>query len=154
MSDLQKFMQASFTPREAAVPVPEGPFREMFGKTWTVRALNGIELARVREAGQRLDKVRAMVAALAGDGDKATAIQELLGVSDSEVPMELSQQIEILTWGSVDPVIGSENRDAAVKLSEVNPVLLNVLTSKIKELTGDGWELGKPKRSTKTPASG
>jgi hypothetical protein len=45
-------------------------------------------------------------------------------------------------------------RDVAVKLTDTDPTLFYELTNKILSLTGSGKELGKPKRSTKTPASG
>ena len=153
--DLQKFLNANMQAREAEIPVPA--LAEFFGKSkpvWTVRGLTAAELARSREAGDRLDSVRSAVVALAGAGDKAKAIKDALGLSDDDVPADISQRIEQLTYGSVSPVLGPENRDVAVKLAESHPVTFYNLTNKILELTGAGAELGKPKRSGSAQKSG
>jgi len=153
--DLQKFMSAQAQAREADVPVPA--LADFFGKSkpvWRVRGLTAAELGRAREAKDRGDTVRAMVKAISGDGDKAQSIREAMGLSDDEVPADVSQRIEMLVAGSVDPVIGQDNRDVVVRLAECWPVTFYELTNKIHELTGAGAELGKPKRSGKTRTSG
>lgn len=155
--DLQRFQSASFQTREAEIKVPE--LAEFFdGKktpVWKVRGLTGAELGRANEASERgIDNIRAMVKAMAGEGDKATAIQQALGVGGDDVPADVSRRIELLTLGSVDPALGPENRDVAVRLAETFPTTFYNLTNRILSLTGQGAELGKPKRSGKTAASG
>ena len=93
-----------------------------------------------------------MVAALAGDGDKAAAIRQAMGLSNEDVPGDVSRRIEMLAAGSVAPLLGPDNRDVAVKLAETFPTVFYQLTNAITNLTGQGAEVGKPKRSGKTPA--
>lgn len=151
--DLQKFLQAQFTAREATIKLPPD-LHEFLGKEWKVRGLNAAELARSRESGERGESLKALVSAMAGSGDKAQAIKTSLGLSEDEVPTDISRRIEMLAAGSVEPKLGSENREVAVKLCETHPTVFYELTNRILELTGSGSELGKPKRSTKAAASG
>jgi hypothetical protein len=151
--DLQKFLQAQFQAREAAIKLPPD-LHAFFGKEWRVRGLNAAELARSREAGERGESLKALVSAMAGAGDKAEAIKKSMGLSDDEVPTDISRRIEMLTAGSVEPKLGSENREIAVKLSETHATTFYELTNKILELTGSGSEVGKPKSSSRTKASG
>ena len=153
--DFQKFLNASMVARESTIKVPELAdfFPEGEKAEWTVRGLNAGELARAREATDRTEQMKALVAAMAGDGDKAASLREAMGLSDDEVPGDVSRRIEMLAAGSVSPVIGSDRRDIAVKLAEAFPVTFYNLTNKIQELTGQGAELGKPKRSGRTTAS-
>lgn len=95
-----------------------------------------------------------MVKAIAGEGDKASELQKALGLADGEVPKDVSERIEVLAIGSVDPVIGDERRDVILRLVELYPVTFYTLTNKIQNLTGAGAELGKPKSSGKTRKSG
>lgn len=152
--DLQKFLSAPLAPRQATVDVPE--LAAWFGKepaAWTVRGLTAAELSRANQAADRgLDNARAMVAALAGDGDKAAAIRTAMGLSSDDVPGDISRRIEMLAAGSVAPLLGGDNRDVAVKLAETFPTVFYQLTNAITNLTGQGAEVGKPKRSGKTPA--
>ena len=152
--DLQKFLSAQLAPRQSTVDVPE--LAAWFGKepaAWTVRGLTAAELSRANQAADRgLDNARAMVAALAGDGDKAAAIRTAMGLSNDDVPGDISRRIEMLAAGSVAPLLGGDNRDVAVKLAETFPTVFYQLTNAITNLTGQGAEVGKPKRSGKTPA--
>lgn len=152
--DLQKFLSAPLAPRQSTVEVPE--LAEWFGEepaAWTVRGLTAAELSRANQAADRgLDNARAMVAALAGDGDKAAAIRTAMGLSNDDVPGDISRRIEMLAAGSVAPLLGGDNRDVAVKLAETFPTVFYQLTNAITNLTGQGAEVGKPKRSGKTPA--
>lgn len=154
--DLQKFMSAQAKARETTIPVPElsSFFEEGKKAVWTVRGLTGIELGRCREVRDRNETVAAMIRAIAGDGDKASEMQKALGLSDDEVPKDISERIEMLSIGSVDPVIGDNNRDVVLRLVELYPVTFYTLTNKIHNLTGSGAELGKPKSSGKTRKSG
>jgi hypothetical protein len=144
--DIQKFLNASLKPRETVVEVPE--LGAWFGNgeatTWTVRGLSAAELCRANQAAERgLDNVRAMVAALAGDGDKAAAIRQAMGLSSEDVPADISRRIEMLSAGSVLPALGDNNRDVAVKLAETYPTVFYQLTNAITSLTGQGAEPGK-----------
>jgi hypothetical protein len=153
-ADLQKYLQAALTPRvsEIAISAPEA--QTWFGKVWKVRGLTAAELARSREAGERGEQLKALVSAMAGSGDKAKAIRDSMGLNNDDVPADISRRIEMLTAGSVDPELGPDNREVAVKIANDFPTLFYELTNRILELTGSGSEMGKPKRSTKTAASG
>lgn len=152
--DIQKFLNAALRPREETIEVPE--LAQWFGEgqaaEWVVRGLTAAELGRANQAADRgLENVKAMVAALAGDGDKAGALRSAMGISDEDVPADVSRRIEMLAAGSVAPALGSENRDVAVRLAEAFPTVFFNLTNRILTLTGQGAEMGKPKRSGKSP---
>lgn len=149
--DLQRFLSAALQPRQEDVPVPE--LAEWFDgvAVWTVRGLTAAELGRANQSAENgMEAVRAMVAAMAGDGDKASAIRRTLGLSDEDVPTDVSRRIEMLAAGSVSPAIGSENRDVVVKLAETFPTVFYNLSNRIINLTGQGAEPGKPTRSGTT----
>jgi hypothetical protein len=153
--DLQKFLNASLTPREASVDVPE--LSEFFGDddaVWTVRGLTAAEMARANDAAQAGQSLSALVEALAKSGQKADAIRKLAGVPDADVPADVSRRIQMLVDGSVSPEIGEDSRDVAVRLAETFPTIFYNLTNKILSLTGQGAELGKPKASGKPRKSG
>lgn len=156
--DLQKFLSASFVHRQAEVPIAEDALAQSLfdddePRVWVVRGLNSAEMGRVNEAAEgNLENVRAMVEAMAGEGDKAEAIRKALGISSQDVPRDVSRRIEMLTQGSVSPLLGTENRDVAVKLAENFTTVFYDLTNRILNLTGQGAELGKPKRSGQTQA--
>lgn len=153
--DLQKFLNESLFSRTATVEVPQ--LSDYFGEdepAWTVKGLTAAELGRVREASARgAENIKAMIEAMSGTGDKAEAIRKAAGISEEEVPEDVSRRIEMLTVGSVEPKLGPDNRDVAVKLAETFPTLFYQLTDKILSLTGQGAELGKPKRSGKAEKS-
>lgn len=155
--DIQKFLNASLRPRESEVSVPDlGAFfpEGTEDPKWTVRGLTAAELGRANEAAEsRQESLKSLVEALAGDGDKATEIRKTMGLSDEEVPGDISKRIEMLVAGSVDPEIGQENRDVAVRLAESYPTVFYQLTNTIMNLTGQGAELGKRKGSGKTRES-
>ena len=154
--DLQAFLNAALQPRQQRVPVPElerwfSPGAEV---VWVVRGLTAAELARANQAAEHgLANVRALVAALAGDAaNKAASIRQTLGLSGDDVPADVSRRIEMLAAGSVSPALGPDNRDVAVKLAEQYAARFYELTNAILNLTGQGSEPGKPKRSGQTPA--
>jgi len=154
--DLQKFVNASLSMREATVDVPG--LAAFFGKdkpVWTVRAVTAAELGRAKEAADSgHNNLRALADAAAGGGDVAESIRKVLGVSDKDTPSDVVLRIELLTAGSVSPALGQENREIAVKLSESYPTVFYTLTSKILSLTGQGSEVGKAKPSGKMEQSG
>ncbi len=93
--DLQKFLAAALAPRQETVAVPElaAWFAPDAPAVWVLRGLSAAELARANEAANGgLDKVRAMVAALAGDGDKAGAIRAVMGLSAEDVPTDSGRE--------------------------------------------------------------
>jgi hypothetical protein len=153
--DLQKFLNASLSLRTETVEVPE--LKDFFGDAepkWTVRALTAAELGRANIAADRgQENLKALIEAMAGTGDKAEALRKAAGLSDQDVPADVSRRIEVLAAGSVDPVLGVENRDVAVRLAETFPTVFYNLSTKILSLTGQGAELGKPKPSGKTSKS-
>jgi len=153
--DLDKFLNAALVPRQAEVDVPELA-GVLFGAdekpVWVVRGLTSNEIAHANAAGERSDSLKALVTAMAGEGDKAAAIRGAMGLTDGEVHPSVSRGIELLTAGSVSPALGQDKRDVAVKLAEGYPALFYRLTRKIDELSGLGAELGKRKRSGATPA--
>jgi hypothetical protein len=153
--DIQKFLNAALTPRTEEVPAPElaAWFPEGAAPVWVVRGLTAAEMGRAREAAEegRSDNVRALVSALAGAGDKVTAIRKAFGLADEDVPADVSRRIEMLAAGTIAPALGEGGREVAVKLSETYPTLFYNLTNRIIVLTGQGSEVGKPKRSGVTP---
>lgn len=152
--DIQKFLNAALQPRRATIDVPElaAWFAPDAPATWEVRGLTAAELARANQAAESgLDNVRAMIAALAGDGDKAAAIRTTMGLSADDVPGDISRRIEMLAAGSTAPVLGVDNRDVAVKLAETYPTVFYQLTNSIIGLTGQGAVPGKPNASGATP---
>lgn len=154
MMDLDRFLGASFLPREATIAVPE--LSNFFGEEtpeWTIRGLTSAELARANEISDRMPgNIRALVDSLTGDGDKAEAIRKIVGLPTSEVPADVSRRIEMLATGSVSPELGESRRDVAVRLAETFPTVFYNLTNRILSLTGQGAELGKRKRSGGTAA--
>jgi hypothetical protein len=155
MLDVQAFLAATLQPRQESVPVPELAHWLQPGAeaVWVVRGLTAAELSRADAAAANgLANVRALVSALAGDGtDKAHAFRQALGLSNEDVPADISRRIEMLAAGSVSPVLGPDNRDVAVKMAEQYAGRFYQLTNTIVNLTGQGAELGKPKRSGPTP---
>lgn len=155
MLDIQKFLNAALQPREQEIAVPDlqAWFDPDAEPVWAVRGLTAAELARANAAAESgMDNVRAMVAAMAGDGDKAEAIRKAMGLSSEEVPADISRRMEMLAIASVSPALGADNRDVAVKLAETFPTVFYQLTNAIINMTGQGAEPGKPQRSGTTTA--
>lgn len=152
--NLQRFLSAALAPRELDTAAPElvgTLFDTAEEAVWKVRGLTAAELGRAKQASEEgLDTVKALVQAMAGDGDKAAQIRKAFGLGDDDVPQNISYRIEVLAAGSVSPAIGTENRDVVVKLAEAFPTTFYDLSNKVLNLTGQGAVLGKPKRSGKT----
>jgi hypothetical protein len=153
MMDLQKFLNASLTMREATIPVPK--LAEFFGDEkpeWKVRGLTAAELARANDASKAASNLNSLVEALAS-GEKADALRKLAGVPGKDVPMDVSRRIQALVEGSVSPKLDEESRDVAVRLAETFPNVFYELTNQIFTLTGEGAEVGKRKPSGKKAES-
>lgn len=149
--NLNRFLTAALAPRQLEVETPELAgvlFDDAEAPVWTVRGLTAAELGRAKQASEEgLDTIKALVQAMAGDGDKAAQIRKAFGLGDDDVPQNISYRIELLAAGSVSPALGAENRDVAVRLAETFPTTFYNLTNQILTMTGQGAVLGKPKRS-------
>lgn len=150
--DIAKFLNESLSARTVTIEVPE--LAAFFGKDekpeWTVKGLTAAELGRANESADKgQENLKALVEAMAGSGDKAQAMRKAAGLSEEDVPSDVSRRIELLVAGSVSPKLGSENRDVAVKLAETFPTVFYNLTNKVLNLTGQGAEVGKRKPSGK-----
>ena len=151
--DANRFDQAEFKPRTKRVPVPglAAFFSGEDPAEWEVRGLNASELHRAAEAKQRQATLQTVVEALASSGEKAAELRKALGLDGNTTPGEIAKRQQMLTMGSVCPVI---DEAAAVKLSEAFPIEFLQLTNEITELTGQGFDLVKPAAaSQQTPAS-
>lgn len=148
--NLDRFTNAALQPRQREVEIPELAgvlFDEGEKPVWIVRGLTAAELGRARQmAAEGRNNVAALVDALAGGSDKAANIRKAFGIGD-DVPESVSLQIEMVAIASVSPKIGSEHRDAVVKLSETYPTKFQLLVIAVSELTALGAELGKPRPS-------
>lgn len=151
--NVDKFQQTSFTQRKEAVTVAElKPFCDGEGEPlWTVRGLNGEELALVDEAEEKAKNLLAMTEAAVGPDEKkkVEALRELLGVS-KDMPVSLIRRLEILILGSVEPKV---DRQLAVKLAECYPMEFRLLFLTILKLSGKGKVPGKLPGSGTTPKS-
>lgn len=153
--DVQKFLNASFAPREKDIPVPQ--LKEFFGKdedpVWTVRGLNAAELGRAKELSSKehIDRIRALVTAFSGEsGDKAEEFRKVFGLKAEDVPQDVSHRMHVLAMGSVNPAIGLEDYELSTRLAETFPTIFYELSTAILALSGQGADLGKRKRSGKT----
>lgn len=150
--DVSAFDKASFQARKKEVPVKDlssffKGIKEGETPVWVVRGLTGQELARANEAQEKNKAKNAVAEALtSGNSDELqTAVKEILGLSES-VPDELAKRLEMLSLGSVSPVV---DHRIAVKLAQNFPIEFYSLTNVIMKLTGEGAVPGKPKRSSK-----
>jgi hypothetical protein len=141
--DKKKFMKTTFEPRIEKVPVPD--LKEFFEEgaelVWSVRNLSGHELGKVNEAAQRNKAIGAILdGIISGDAkDKVDAIKASIGL-DSNTPDDIARRIDMLTTGSVDPVIDQE---MAVKICTYYPIEFYTLTNAITRLTGQGAQVKK-----------
>ena len=148
-----KFLSAKLNAREEDVPVPDlkAWFDAKETPVWRVRGLTGAEMARVLEAVSRNKNRAAIAEGLMSDDDRKQieALRAMLGVGDN-VPDDIAKRLEQLVLGSVEPKC---DQQLAVRLCESFAIEFYQLTNKITALTGMGYELGKPKHSTKTTKS-
>ena len=141
--------------REGELKVPQlegwGYFEDGEDLVWRVRMATASELFRAREAPQRQEQVFKAAMALASSGNvEGGELRKLYGLDSQDTPAEVSRRIDLLVWASVHPVIGPENRDKVVELSETHPLIFMNLTNLIDQLSGLGAQLGKSKPSGKT----
>jgi hypothetical protein len=140
--DMQRFEAAKFEPRTRTIAVDalSAFFDEGESATWQVRGLSSNELHRALEAGKRQSSVESIVKAIVTNADQANAIRQAIGLT-TDTPGEIAKRLEMLCAGSVAPKI---ELPAAVKLAEAFPIEFLQLTNAISELTGQGYDMGKP----------
>lgn len=144
--DTAAFERAEFRPRTATLDLPAlAPF---FGDgekpQWTVRGLTAAEFARAQDAEKRNSSIDMLIGALAATQSKSEAVNEArkaLGLAAGNTPGEVAKRLELLVAGSVEPVV---TMDTAVRFAERFAVDFYVVTNKIVELTGQGYDLAKP----------
>lgn len=146
--DAARFDQATLTPRTKVVSVPalQAFFAEGETAQWTVRGLSGNELHRALEAKNRQSSIESILKAVAASGDQAQALRKAIGLA-GDTPGEMVKRLEMLVLGSVAPTI---ELPTAVKLAEAFPIEFLQLTNEISELTGLGFDLGKPAAASPT----
>lgn len=151
--DAAAFEQAEAKPRTQRVPVPAlaafyAPGEE---PVWEVRGLTASELHHASEAKQRQAAMLVALEALASQKERVSALRSALGLDTAATPGEIAKRQQMLVSGSVSPVC---SETLAVKLSETFPIEFLLLTNAIVELTGQGFDLGKPAAAShQTPAS-
>jgi hypothetical protein len=142
-----KFNREKWNPASHDEPVPElaAWFQDSDGKSidnpvWSLRALNGEELAVVQESAFRARNAEGVIAALCAGAAKevAGAIKELLGYENGA--RELAKRIDLIKLGSVAP---KPDRPTVVKLFQLYPEVAFRLSNKVMELTGVGHQPGK-----------
>lgn len=145
------------TPHHARVgelPVPElegwDYFEDGEALVWKVRNATTAEIFRAREAPERQARLLNTALKLFEDGEPDPEdLRRLFKIDAESVPVDVSRRIDLLCMASVHPVIGSDNRQKIVELSETHPDIFVKLTNLIDLLSGKGAVRGKPKRSGK-----
>lgn len=150
--DAEKFDNAEFRPRMATLDVPVlKPFFDKGEKPqWKVRGLTAAEFSRALDAEKRNSSIDVLISALSAAQSKADAVKatrKALGLADSTTPGEVAKRLEVLVAGSVQPEMTMER---AVRFSEKFAADFYIITTKILELTGQGFELGKPDAASPT----
>jgi len=139
---IKEFKKARFSPRTETISLPD--MADWFDgiPEWTVRGLNGNELARCKEKAARNRKtITAIIEALSTEQtEDAVSVVKTITGTDGSVPMSTSLRLEMLVAGSVDPVCDIE---LAAKLNMAHPAEFQILTKSITRLTGLGHEPGK-----------
>jgi len=147
--DIKKFTEQPYTNRTKEITI-DG-LKSFFSKgekpIFTVRGLEGAELAEVYDAVRKNQNIEKLISHLASvkASDKLEAVKKALGTA-GEVPDDIVKRMEMLVRGSVKPKLTLE---AVLKLCETSPVEFYELTNAITELTGLGKVPGKPKPSGK-----
>lgn len=136
--DTKKFLKTEFEARTEEIKVPDlnEYFKDGTDAVWVVRGLTGHELGHVNEATDKYRNIDAIVESLLSDKskEKAGAIKQLIGM-DSSTPGDIVRRLELLKFGSVDPICDDE---LAVKLCTFFPIEFMILTNAITKLSGQG----------------
>lgn len=147
--NIQKFLSQPFSARTKNVSVPamKAFFPEKEEPQFTVRGLEGAELAQVHEAVKIQQGIEKIMEKIVSPNltEKVEAMRKAIGITDN-VPGETVRRLEMLVRGSVEPKV---TLDLAVKICEIYPIEFYLLTNTITELTGQGKEPGKQKPSGK-----
>ena len=143
--DVAKIERAKFSPVTKEVPVPglkdlwEGDGEPVF----TVRGLDGVELAKVREDALGADPLGPLVQALIATGkltqEQEAAIKDVAKASP-KIPKEAIRAYGYLEAGILEPKL---TRAQIIKLYKARPVPMKEVENAIILLTGDGWGLGE-----------
>lgn len=134
----KQFLKQKFEARTEEVEVKAlAPyFPEGEEPVFSVRGLDGHELAKAEEAKQRIDlSGKTLESFLSGTpAEKIEALKKQYGLSD-DIPMETAKRIEMLVIGAVNPKVDLE---LAAKLVETFPIEFYQITNAITRLTGMG----------------
>jgi len=151
--DLKAFEKTQFDRRTADVEVPElAVFFEKDEKpVFTVQNLEAPEIAKVEVSGQTNDKMAGLIQHLfaGSEAEKIDALQELMGIHKDLEPAYI-QCLTRVELGLSRPKL---NRQAVIRLGKLSQDAFYRINRKIKELSGQGSELGKLQASTKTQKS-
>lgn len=143
--DVEKFRKSDLIPRTAKVKVDgmKSLFKKGEEPVWEVRGLSGVELQKALDAKSRNEFAGELAAKIEGGNasDIASALRKRLGLGD-DTPGETIKRLEMLVYGSVDPEITLAD---AVKINQCFPIEFLILTHKISDLTGLGFDYAKPK---------
>lgn len=153
--DLNRFRQEAplIKPRTATLDLPS--LQYWFGEDtepkWTVRALNGVEIAIADDVKGRAKLFLAAAEAIseASYSSQLDAFKALFQTKDNP-PAAYIKKLDYLTFCSVDPQI---SREDAVYLFAIHPLEAYTIAATIEEITKMGPELGKAQNSTNAPMS-
>jgi len=146
--DLKAFEKTQYTRRTVKVEVPE--LAAFFDKdekpVFVVQNLEAAEIAKVEVSGQSNEKMVELVKHLfAGtDPEKIDAIKEIAGLHADLEPAYI-QCLTRVEMGVIEPKF---NRQNVVKIAAISQDAFYRLNRKIKELSGQGSELGKLQTSS------
>lgn len=149
--DLAKFAKTAWEPRTADVKLPalSAFFDDGEDPVFKVRSLDGRELARMREEGER-QKAFATLANKFASGqlkDVADAAVEALG---DDTPDEIHRYLYAVETGILEPKL---DRGAVIILMRHQHGAFMALANKILTLSGEGSVPGESKGSGRTRAS-
>lgn len=148
--DADRFESTEFVARTKRVAVPAlADFFDGDDCQWEVRGLSSNELHKAISAGNTNKSIEKILEALTESGDQVTALRKAIGL-ERGTPGEVAKRLEMLTAGSVDPVI---TLSQGVKLAESFPIEFMTLTNAITKLTGMGFEHAKPQAALLETAS-
>lgn len=147
--DAKKFKSTKWEPSVQEIEVDELKdfFKDGEKPVWKVRALTGVELARVREAVENNLKLKQQVERLFSKRPQEAADAADKIIMGPDIPSDIARRIEMLILGSVDPKCDLE---LAKKLCEHKGTLFHSLTNTILQLSGIGSVPGGSKPSGKT----
>lgn len=138
----KEFKKTRFTYRTESVLLPD--LKDWFDgpPEWTVKGLSGNELGHCRELAERNRKVLSATRDYLSQPEDNGLISEVRRMEgkDGRFPMDNAYRVEFLIAGSLDPEC---DIDLAVKLNTTFPTEFQILTKKILQLTGMGYEPGK-----------